>query len=95
MCSGDVLVDTVGKFEPVPGGPRGPVMILFAQVDVPAGKTVLVPGQLAGYVAAALRRHLPLRVRVTASLADSAGHQVGGSVVRMLGLAAPSKGKHR
>ena len=94
-CTGDVLVDTVGKFAPVRGGPRGPVMILFAHVAVPAGKTLVVEGQLARYVTAALRRHLPLRVRVTASLADSAGHQVGGSAVRMLRLAAPSKGKHR
>lgn len=94
-CSGDVLVDTVGKFAPVPGGPRGPVMILFAHVEVPAGKTLMVQGRLAGYVAAALRRHLPLRVRVIASMADSAGHQVGGSAVRMLRLTAPSKGKHR
>jgi hypothetical protein len=95
VCAGDVLVDTVGKFAPVPGGPRGPVMILFAHVSVPAGKSVVVQGRLAGYVAAALRRHLPLRVRVTASLTDSVGHQAGGSAVRMLRLTAPIKDKHR
>jgi hypothetical protein len=34
-------------------------------------------------------------MRVTASLTDSVGHQAGGQAVRMLRLAAPSKGKHR
>jgi hypothetical protein len=89
-----VLVLTVASFAPVPGGPQGPVRVLFAHVEVPAGSTLVVGRPLPGYVAALLRRHAPLPVRVTAALTDSSGRKLGGSVVRRLRLAAPARAKH-
>ncbi|HUZ29917.1 MAG TPA: Ig-like domain-containing protein [Solirubrobacteraceae bacterium] len=93
-CTGDVLVLTGASFAPVPGGPRGPVRVLFAHVEVPAGSTEVVRRTLPGYVADVLRRHAPLSVRVIASLTDSTGHKLGGSVVRRLRLAAGTGGNH-
>jgi hypothetical protein len=93
-CTGDVLVLTAASFAPVRGGPRGPVRVLFAHVEVPAGSSQVVRRTLPGYVADVLRRHAPLRVRVIASLTDSTGHKLGGSVVRRLRLAAGTGGNH-
>jgi hypothetical protein len=93
-CVGDVLVLTRASFSPVVGGTRGPIRVLFAHVEVPAGSTQLVQRTLPGYVVAVLRRHAPLSVRVIARLTDSAGHKLGGSVLRRLRLATASPGNH-
>lgn len=83
-CTGDVLVLTASQFTPVPGGPRGPVRVLFAHVSVPAGSTRVVTRGLPGYLIGLLRRRGSLRVRVSAQLTDSAGHPVGSSAIRPL-----------
>jgi hypothetical protein len=93
-CVGDVLVLTQASFTPVVGGPRGPVRVLFAHAEVPAGSTQLVQRTLPSYVAGVLRRHAPLRVRVTANLIDSTGHKLGGTVVRQLRLAVATGSNH-
>lgn len=83
-CTGDVLVLTVERFAPVAGGPSGPVRVLFAHVVLPAGQTGTIRRGLPFYVARLLRRHAPLRVRVSATLVDSGGHAAGGTATRPL-----------
>jgi hypothetical protein len=83
-CTGDVLVLTTSQFTPVPGGPRGPVRVLFAHVSVPAGFTQVVRRGLPGYLIGLLRRRGSLRVRVSAQLTDAAGHSVRSSAIRPL-----------
>lgn len=86
-CTGQVLVLTTRAMAPEPGGPSGHVRVLFAYVDAPAGATVVVRGSVPGYVARALRRAAPVRVRVTASLSDAAGRAIDASATTLLRLA--------
>ena len=70
-CIGKVLVVTVRSFRPVPGGPTGSIRVLFADVDIPGGHTVVIRRRLRGSLTRLLRRHAPLQVRVTATLSTS------------------------
>jgi hypothetical protein len=65
VCSGDVIVLTLRNFQPIAGGPRGRIRVLFAYVSIPAGTATTVRGALSAPVARALRRAAPLRVRVS------------------------------
>jgi hypothetical protein len=67
-CSGSVLVVTTRGFRTSPGGPFGPLRVLFAYVQIPAGKTETIRGSVPGSVAGLLRRNRGTPVRVTAAL---------------------------
>jgi hypothetical protein len=67
-CSGTVLVVTTRGFRTTPGGPFGPLRVLFAYVQVPAGTTQTVRGSVPGPVAATLRRAGGATVKVSTSL---------------------------
>src|SRR5207302_10172613 len=56
-CTGDVLVLTAGRFQPVPGGPTGRLRVLFVYVSIRAGQTMLVRRAVASVVARVLRRN--------------------------------------
>jgi hypothetical protein len=70
------------------GGPTGSIRVLFANVDIPGGQTVVIRRPLRGSLTRLLRRHAPLQVRVTATLSKS-----GAAAVTDVGrrtLRAPS-----
>jgi hypothetical protein len=67
-CNGTVLVVTSRSFRTTPGGPVGPLRVLFAYVQIPAGKMQTIRGAVAGPVAGVLRRNRGAELKVTASL---------------------------
>lgn len=71
-CRGTVLILTVRAFQPVAGGPSGPLRVLFAQVSIPGGETRLVQRPAPATVASALR-HRTLQVKVRAVLREPRG----------------------
>ena len=83
-CSGDVLALTQGAFQPVPGGPQGPLRVLFAHVSIPAGQAVLVRQKLPSQVFQALRRARAVGLLVSASLSASGYPPIRISVPRLL-----------
>jgi methionine-rich copper-binding protein CopC len=73
-CRGTVLVVSTQRLQTRPGGPVGPVRLLFAYVTIPAAHIQSVRASLPAYVIHALRgvRHLQARVTVSfTSLARS------------------------
>ncbi len=64
-CAGTVLVLTVRHYQPVAGGPKGAVRVLFAYVDLAGGTTETLRRPVPGFVVRMLRRKSPLEVRVT------------------------------
>ncbi len=83
VCSGTVLILTEQSLQPLPGGPAGPVRLLFAYVSISGGKTELVGRPMRADVARVVRRRGAVRVRVTANL--TGGPQA--SAIRSLRLA--------
>jgi hypothetical protein len=88
VCTGSVLVLTVRSYQPVPGGPVGPVRVLFAYVSIASGKTQIVRRQVSGAVARTLRRAAPVKVRVTVRFSTDRGATVNAAATRMLRLAS-------
>lgn len=70
-CTGTVLVVTVDSFRTTPGGPYGPLKVMFVYVQIPAGSAETVRGAVPGPVARVLRRSRGAAVRVTVSLAPT------------------------
>jgi hypothetical protein len=85
-CTGYVLVDTVRPLSPIRGGPRGPVRVLFAYVQEPAATVLVARAPVAPFVAAALRRAAPVRVRVSVEMRDSLGRPIDATAVTPLVL---------
>jgi hypothetical protein len=81
-CDGTVLVVTTRNFRTTPGGPSGPLRVLFAFVQVPAGRSTSVSRSVPGAVLAVLRRQRSVTVRVAAALS----HNATASTVRSLKL---------
>jgi hypothetical protein len=67
-CSGTVLAVTVGSFQPLPGGPVGPLTVMFAYIKVKGGQISTITRTLLPRVAAVLGRHSSLPVTITAAL---------------------------
>lgn len=67
-CRGTVLMLTRTAFQPVPGGPSGPLRILFARVSIPGGQTQHVVRFVSSGIAGVLRHHAPVRVVIHAVL---------------------------
>jgi hypothetical protein len=72
-CTSVVLVLTVATFRAVPGGPAGPLRVIFAYVSIPAGRTLVVRQAVASNVLGMLRRAGTVKVRVAAPLSQSGG----------------------
>jgi hypothetical protein len=68
VCTGNVVILTAQRLQPLRGGPSGPVRILFAYVSIPGGKTELVSRPMLPAVARALHRLRSVRLRVSATL---------------------------
>lgn len=85
-CTGYVLVETARPMAPVYGGPRGLVRVLFGYLDAPAATTTNLARAVPAYLAAALRRAAPLRVRVSVALRGSDGRTIRASRVATLRL---------
>jgi hypothetical protein len=83
-CSGDILALTEGAFQPVPGGPLGPLRVLFVHVSIPAGQAVLVRQKLPSQVFQALRRARGVGLLVSASLSAAGYRPIRISVPRLL-----------
>jgi hypothetical protein len=71
-CVGDVLVMTVRSYRAVAGGPVGPLRVLFAYVDIPAGQTLVVRRKVPADVLHALRRARRFSVRVRVGFGTTA-----------------------
>jgi hypothetical protein len=67
-CTGTVLVVTKKKFRTRPGGPAGPLRVVFVYVSISGSQTRLVTGSVSGPVASVLRRQRSVKVRVMVSL---------------------------
>ncbi len=67
-CSGTVLAVTTRRFRTTAGGPVGQLRVLFAFVQIPAGKTQTVRAAVSGSVAKVLHRDGGGTVKVTARL---------------------------
>jgi hypothetical protein len=83
-CRGNILVLTTRSYQPVAGGPIGPVRVLFASVNLRGERTVVVRRSLNRGVARALLRHTPLNVRVTMTLTETGGKPVTSTATRKL-----------
>jgi hypothetical protein len=67
-CTGTVLVLTRAKFQPLAGGPIGHLTVMFAYVHILAGQTPTITRKVLAPVAAVLRRHLKVKVTISANL---------------------------
>jgi len=77
-CSGTLLAVTVGSFQPLPGGPIGPLTVMFAFVRVKGGQVTTIRRTLLPRVAAVLGRHASVAVTITANL-----HPLHGKAIRL------------
>jgi hypothetical protein len=66
VCSGTVLVTTIATYQPVPGGPRGEIPLIYAYVSVSGGQTVVVRRTVSERVWRVLRHGSRVRVIVKA-----------------------------
>jgi hypothetical protein len=71
-CAGTVLAITVKRYQPVAGGPIGPIRLLFSYVAIPAGQTLIVRGHVSRAVQRALRhKRGRIKVKVRTSLNET------------------------
>jgi hypothetical protein len=84
VCTGSVQVATIGSFQPVSGGPVGRLVLEFAQVTIPGGRTLSVRGRVSADDLAALRKVKRVPVLVTADLRNQAGHETVVRARRLL-----------
>jgi hypothetical protein len=73
-CHGTVLVVTKGSYRTAPGGPSGPLEVLFANVRIPGGTMGLISARVPGAVMRVLGRLHHVEVVVTSNLSHS-GHR--------------------
>lgn len=85
-CTGYALVETVEAYQPLSGGPRGRLRVLFVYIDAAGGSTQSVRRRVAPYVVAALRRAGRVRVRTTVQLRTSSGQAINAAAVSELRL---------
>lgn len=83
-CTGTVEILTARSLHPSPGGPAGPVRVMFAYVSIRSGSTEDVARSVDPDVARALRRAAPLKVNVTIQFDTSSGGSISGTVSREL-----------
>jgi hypothetical protein len=83
-CIGTVLIVTQRKFQTTPGGPSGPLEVLFVKVRIAGGTVRIVRGRAPGPAANALRRFHKVAVVVTIKLGTSAGGVINTSAKRFL-----------
>jgi hypothetical protein len=83
-CTGSVLVVTQGSFQTTPGGPTGPLEVLFANVQINGGTTQVVHGTAPGSVVSALSHMHSVPVQVTVKLSKSTGGAINVSAARTL-----------
>jgi large repetitive protein len=86
VCTGTVLVITVRQFQPIAGGPKGAIRLLFAYVDIHAGQTMVVRRTVSGPVARLLRHKRSVKLSVIASLSKSGSPAVTNTGSRTLRL---------
>jgi hypothetical protein len=72
-CSGTVLVVTKRSFRTTPGGPSGPLQVLFKSVRIPGGTMAVISSNVPRSVLGVLRRLGHVEVRATANLSRSRG----------------------
>jgi hypothetical protein len=72
-CSGTILVVTRGDYQPVAGGPSGPLTVMFAYVKVPGASTPTITRTLLPKVAATLGRQASVPVTVFVNMHPSKG----------------------
>jgi hypothetical protein len=72
-CSGNVLVLSQGNFEPLAGGPVGPLTVMFAFIRVQGGQTSTIKRTVVPNVATVLRHRRSLPVTISASLHPLSG----------------------
>jgi hypothetical protein len=78
-CSGNVLVLTRGDFQPIAGGPVGPLTVMFAYVHIKGGETATITRTVLSSVVDALRGHGNVAVTITATLHPSHGKAIHAS----------------
>ncbi len=83
-CRGTVLVVSSQSLRTTPGGPAGPLRVLFAYVTIPAGQTAVVRSTTAAEVARALRGAGQVTVRVTVALRHGSGPRSSVAAERVL-----------
>jgi hypothetical protein len=64
-CAGDVLIVTKASLQPLYGGPRGPLSLMFQRFSVAAAQSKLLTAQLSSTQLKALRRAGASRLEVT------------------------------
>ncbi len=72
-CQGSVLVVTTQSFRTVPGGPAGPLRVMFTDAAIPAGGTAVVSGTVSDDVARVLRSAGGVKVRIAVLLKHARG----------------------
>ncbi len=87
-CTGTVEILTAKSFRPSPGGPSGPVRVMFACVSIPGEATQTVARAVPSDVGRMLRRAAPVKVNVTIQFDTSSGGSVSGSASRELQAAS-------
>ncbi len=83
-CSGTVEILTARSFRPSPGGPSGPLRVMFAYVSIPGGSTQVVARPVPSDVARTLRRAAPVKVNVTLQFNTGSGGSISGTASREL-----------
>jgi hypothetical protein len=70
-CHGTVLVVTKRSYRTAPGGPSGPLEVLFANVRIPGGTMGVISGRVPAATLRVLKRLRHLQVTVTSKLSNS------------------------
>jgi hypothetical protein len=81
-CRGSVLIVTKHSYRTAPGGPSGPLEVLFAKVRIPGGTMGVISGRVPSAVLHVLRRLRHVRVTVSSKLSHS-GDRSASRVLRV------------
>jgi Bacterial Ig-like domain len=88
VCTGNVLVLTVKRYQTVSGGPSGNIRVLFAYVRIPGGTTTTVKRHVQSDALRALRHLHGVHAKVITTLKDSGGPTKTVSAQRSIRLAS-------
>jgi hypothetical protein len=81
-CRGTVLVVTKHSYRTAPGGPSGPLEVLFANVRIPGGTMGIISGRVPSGALRVLRRLRHVQVTVTSKMSKS-GDRSASRVLRV------------
>jgi hypothetical protein len=83
-CTGTVLIVTRHAYRATPGGSTGRLEVLFSNVRIPGGRSLVIHHPVTAAVLRILRRFTRVPVVVTVKLSSPAGHPMRATADRVL-----------